>query len=323
MRGDGPRSLLEQVGLATRMDHEPSQMSGGQQQRVAIARALVNHPALLLADEPTGNLDSRTGDEILRMFQRLNARGITIILVTHDAKVAAYADRTIRIADGLIADEFRRPCRGGFLCRGRLGRPSAGGNTDTGKPVWSRLAARSLSATGSHWPRPTKPTSPTLVAPSALVRPVDRCRSRGRVGLQPETESPPARSQSFAAGALLPPTLRTALGNLRRNKLRSALTALGVIIGVGAVIAMTEIGQGSKAAIEKSIASMGAYKLIIFPAAANTGGVSQGAGTVSDPQAGRRRRDRPAVSGRHRRRRPWSGPEPKPFTKTATGSHNN
>ena len=102
-------SLLEQVGLATRMDHESSQMSGGQQQRVAIARALVNRPTLLLADEPTGNLDSRTGDEILRMFQRLNAQGITVILVTHDAKVAAYANRTIRIVDGLIADDSNEP----------------------------------------------------------------------------------------------------------------------------------------------------------------------------------------------------------------------
>ena len=100
------QSLLELVGLADRSDHEPSQMSGGQQQRVAIARALVNHPALLLADEPTGNLDSHTSVEILRMFQQLNAEGITVVLVTHDAKVAAYAHRTIRIADGLIeADE--------------------------------------------------------------------------------------------------------------------------------------------------------------------------------------------------------------------------
>jgi ABC-type lipoprotein export system ATPase subunit len=95
--------LLDLVGLADRAHHYPSQLSGGQQQRVAIARALINRPPLLFADEPTGNLDSRTSEEVLRMFQELNEReGLTIILVTHDANVSAHAKRAIRIKDGRI-----------------------------------------------------------------------------------------------------------------------------------------------------------------------------------------------------------------------------
>jgi ABC-type lipoprotein export system ATPase subunit len=97
--------LLERVGLKDRMHHHPSQLSGGQQQRVAIARALINNPSILFADEPTGNLDSRTSCEVLEMFQKLNKeKGITILLVTHDADVAAYASRIIHIRDGSIVE---------------------------------------------------------------------------------------------------------------------------------------------------------------------------------------------------------------------------
>lgn len=101
-RQERARSLLEQVGLGARTDHRPSQLSGGEQQRVAIARALANEPAILVADEPTGNLDSATGDEVMSLLQELKQGGLTIALVTHDMTVARYMDRIVRLRDGKI-----------------------------------------------------------------------------------------------------------------------------------------------------------------------------------------------------------------------------
>ena len=102
------KDALDKVELTSRMTHRPNELSGGQRQRVAIARALVNNPSILLADEPTGNLDSKTGHEIMGVFERLHKAGNTIALVTHEADVAAYAYRTIQIRDGQIENDFRR-----------------------------------------------------------------------------------------------------------------------------------------------------------------------------------------------------------------------
>jgi len=101
-RHEAARTSLERVGLAGREDHYPSQLSGGQQQRVAIARALVTNPAILLADEPTGNLDSRTSEEIMGIFQELNDEGKTVVLITHEPDIAQFAKRVVHVRDGVI-----------------------------------------------------------------------------------------------------------------------------------------------------------------------------------------------------------------------------
>ncbi len=105
------RERLNQVGLGDRLDHHPRQLSGGQQQRVAIARSLVNNPKILLADEPTGALDSKTSEEIMLLFTKLNEEGITVILVTHEPDIAAYAHRRITFRDGKIIDDVRQDGR--------------------------------------------------------------------------------------------------------------------------------------------------------------------------------------------------------------------
>ena len=101
--------VLTQVGLDDRMDHKPNQLSGGQRQRVAVARALVNRPSIILADEPTGNLDSKTSVEIMNLFNEIHANGNTVILVTHEEEIAAYAHRIIRLRDGIIESDTLNP----------------------------------------------------------------------------------------------------------------------------------------------------------------------------------------------------------------------
>ncbi|MBM4300952.1 MAG: ATP-binding cassette domain-containing protein [Deltaproteobacteria bacterium] len=210
--------LLRRVGLGDRLDHEPSQLSGGQQQRVAIARALINNPAILFADEPTGNLDSKTSEEVLELFRKLNEEeGVTIILVTHDAIVARYAKRIIRITDGRVEAEAPQTQK------------APGGQVGSSPPVGLEVVAQMRS--GLAWLR-------------------------------------------------LQWMVRTALHGLRRNVMRAALTALGIVIGVAAVIAMMEIGSGSASAIQATIASMGANNLLVLPGTASSGGVSFGAGSV-------------------------------------------
>ncbi len=305
--------LLQRVGLGSRLDHEPSQMSGGQQQRVAIARSLINRPALVLADEPTGNLDSHTSVEILQMFQQLNQLGITVILVTHDQKVASYAHRTIRIADGLIesdgrstplaatmANHLAMDSNGHLSTNGQNGSHGNGDGTHSngnGYTNGSGAAQGDGAVEGGSqeldWP--PQPGGGTAVAPRIAQRELVAAAPAATVATEPaavaaptavgapapdDPEVVPVPHRHSLLMGLLPPTLRTALGALRRNIMRSALTTLGIIIGVGAVIAMVEIGQGSKSAIQQTIASMGANSLLVNSGAAASGGVSYGSGSV-------------------------------------------
>jgi macrolide transport system ATP-binding/permease protein len=213
------QTLLERVGLGDRIDHEPSRLSGGEQQRVAIARALINRCSLLIADEPTGNLDSRTGEEILALFRQLNREdGLTIVLVTHDPTVAAHADRIIRIRDGLVYDDAD-------------GRGAA--------------TSVDVAATAST-PAPAPSSSRTLG---------DDVRFLAR-------------------------TSSTALRSLRRNPLRSALTTLGIIIGVGSLLAIAEIGTGAWSAIRVLLTKTGVDNIVVQAGAASRNGVSLGSGSI-------------------------------------------
>jgi macrolide transport system ATP-binding/permease protein len=219
------RELLTSVGLADRAGNMPNQLSGGQQQRVALARALINHPAVLLADEPTGNLDTRTSHEIMEIIRRLNReQGVTVIVVTHESDIAAYADRVITMRDGRILSDEKQVA------------VATPGSTDT------RAAA------------------------AAPVR-VDG--------------GPPADEVSGLRVAFLSMIFAASLQALARNKLRSALTMLGVFIGVAALIAMVAVGDGASAAVKKQLESLGTNMVVVQPGATTAGGVRAGAGSAS------------------------------------------
>jgi macrolide transport system ATP-binding/permease protein len=208
-RAERAHALLARLGIADRGTHRPNQLSGGQQQRVSIARALMNGAEVILADEPTGALDSRSGAEVLTLLEQLHAEGHTILLITHDAEVASHAERVIRLADGRLVE-------------------------DTGGSGRSRASARPA------WQRPAR-----------------------HPGLLPD----------------LAEAIKMALRSLRANLFRSALTLLGVIIGVAAVVAMLAIGDGSKQAVMQRIESMGTNLLLIRPAGGMRGGDSSALST--------------------------------------------
>ncbi|MCX7010264.1 MAG: ABC transporter permease [Kiritimatiellaeota bacterium] len=229
-------ALLQAIGLGERLHHKPNELSGGQQQRVAIARSLVNAPRILMADEPTGNLDSASATEIMGLLSELNRRGITIILVTHEPDLAAYANRIVRLRDGkIISDEPNKP----------LELPSLG---KTGSDLFQALENEALT----HQQAAMNQSSHLL--PSRTVRFRGSVR---RVG----------------------PLLRQAFRSVAAAKVRSALSMLGILIGVAAIIAMLALGTGAKLAMQKQISSMGSNLLFLYPGATQQKGVSQQIGT--------------------------------------------
>ena len=258
-RHERAAALLSRLGLADRLQYLPHQLSGGQQQRVSIARALVNGGQVILADEPTGALDSTSGEQVMQQLDELAAAGHTLILITHDPAVAARARRIISMADGRIVGDATAPVDG------KAHAPPA---TDRAVADDS-LLVRHADAPAHEDNRPcaeAPPEAPTE-APAGLSE-LHPLRGRGgepvRAG-HPVQDLPPLRGRGrLPLLADLPEILRSAWRVMRLNRLRTGLTLLGIIIGVASVIVMLAVGQGSQEKVLAEMQTFGLRTIYIF-----------------------------------------------------------
>ena len=252
-------ALLSRLGLTERLQYLPHQLSGGQQQRVSIARALVNGGRVILADEPTGALDSTSGEQVMQQLDELAAAGHTLILITHDPAVAARARRIVLMADGRIVGDATAPVDGKVHPLPATDRSVA----DDSLPVRHTEAP----AHEDNRPCAEAPAEAPTEAPAGLPD-LHPLRGRGgepaRAG-HPVQDLPPLRGRGrLPLLADLPEILRSAWRVMRLNRLRTGLTLLGIIIGVASVIVMLAVGQGSQEKVLAEMQTFGLRTIYIF-----------------------------------------------------------
>ena len=262
-RHERAAALLSRLGLAERLQYLPHQLSGGQQQRVSIARALVNGGQVILADEPTGALDSTSGEQVMQQLDELAAAGHTLILITHDPAVAARARRIISMADGRIVGDVTAPVDGKVHPLPATDRSVA----DDSLPV--RHADAPVRKDG----RPCAEAPAEVPADAPTEAPADLSDLpplRGRGG-EPAPAGHPAQDLPVLRGrgrlpllVDLPEILRSAWRVMRLNRLRTGLTLLGIIIGVASVIVMLAVGQGSQEKVLAEMQTFGLRTIYIF-----------------------------------------------------------